>query len=389
MCTHTHFGPPHTAGDDDSQCRPVCTGRITYCGPHVDDPFREDNFCEHEDTRSQPGTALNIPAGSVTHRIGTPGAWSRNRRIPGNNPGLYRSRLISNRYYDQSPFHTQNIPCNPDAPGTVAVSETVSRTVKLSVVVGAKIKAVIDAKVGFDISTTRSMTCATTLRGERCRSVDYAFFVRYELWEMSVFPPDTVSVGRYTIRFFVPIGWHVSKEYVQPTCCQVRTSGVFRSLDGMLEGTGGERRLALAGAADDMRAASGLIVDPRDHSALVETYGAALVKLAATDLGSYAAAEEPPAEVLHDLVDDLVGETVRTAVDAGLRADDASILPPTYFEAAMQAKEALEVARSSADVEKKASAYTQAYDLAMMLDRITADTMVALEISKLPELDLE
>ena len=387
-CTHNHRGANHNPGDLPHECSTSCAGRVTYCGPDVDDPFRGDHLCEHEDTPSAAGTALNIPADSVKNRIGNPGAWTKYRRIPGTPEGLYRIRKISDRYFDPSPFHTQNIPCNPDQPGSVSVNETVSRTVKLSVSIGGKIKDIIDAKVGFDISQTRPISCTVTLHGEKCRSVDYKLFVRYELWEMEYIPPDDASAGKRTLRFFVPIGWWAQKEYVKPTCCAETSQSFFKTFDDRVqleEGRFGKAEYAVGNA---LLRARGLIVDPPDHYSLIAAYKEALVALRDLDRDSKGGFPELEEDV-RALVDDFVGASVASAASACTYTDDVNVLAPEFHEEVKEAAVLLEQARSTEGSGAAAELYHRAYHQAIAAEHSGASSCIPMDIEDLPDLDLE
>ncbi len=386
-CTHRHRGRNHNPGDTPTECSTNCRGRVTYCGPEIDDPFRDDHFCEHEDTPSAAGQALNIPADSVTRRVGNPGPWSRPRRIPGNPPGSYRLRKISRNYFDLSPFHSQNIPCNPDQPGSVTVSETVTRTVKLSVSVTGKIKDIVSATATFDISQTRTLTANVVLHGEKCRSVEYRFFVRYELWELDYFPPDTTSVPRTLLRFFIPVGWYADKSYVQPTCCTQTSSLLHKALDERIGEADYTVEPAAYAASDALLTLRGMIVDPRDHYSLVPIFGEAL-----TALGSLKRSEAVDftdiAERTRALMDDFVAGAVASAADICAIADDVTVLPETFHAASASLAATLAKARATPDDAAAADLYHAAYHDTQALEKLAAGARQGLNIEHLPGLDI-
>lgn len=273
---HSHFGAQHQRGAT-SNC-PGHAGVYISCVRDPDDPSPGAKWiCTHStrqfgsagssSTGGSSGGTSGTGSSGKTGYFGLPenafSKWSNGVKSGGGT--LYSRKCIA---MSKTPFFSTTIPCNPDAPGQVSVNESTTKSVTVSGSIGSGGESAVQASLGIDVSSSKTLTINQVFNGEKCRTFTLDIHVKYWAYEILFVSATTSSA----FGVLVPVGWHPIKTPVPPNCCRTKTAGIIKNIGYKSVNSSGDASYALSRSDLHYTKAMGTLDVGVDYSGILSEY---------------------------------------------------------------------------------------------------------------------
>jgi hypothetical protein len=340
---HEHRGAPHPPGP--SNCLGY-KGNVISCGPDPQEPYSGNHVCTHvfvwkvEDDGTTTGTTGGTGTGGASTAGGSGGAttkkgpfglpdssfskWS-DGHTDGNTTIYFRQSVA----YGITPFFSTTVPCNPDAPGQVTVTESTTETVRATATVGSGAKAAIQSSLGVEIGVSKTITISQVFNGERCRTFRLDIYVKYCAYEILYVTPTASGV----IGVLVPIGTEPVKTPVPPACCSATTAGMMKSVRDKSVNETGVAKHALARSENHLAWAKGHLDASADYQQVLEGYRRAVESMILSGRNGVDCLDQ--IALILAVADELAAAVLRDSRDPILVPDDRPNVPRALVEAAI------------------------------------------------------